>query len=81
MRAATTARPSATEALFFNEFTLFPVCETMECHTYHRSKAEALGVYSLNDESTIPNIKSTTAAIDLSAVVCAKVGTAAAKKV
>ena len=80
LKAAPTARPSVREALYLNQFTSFPGCQTMECHIYHGSKVYSLEVYSLNGESTIPNTISAATVIDLSAVVSAKVDTAAAKK-
>ena len=80
LKAAPTAGPPVREALYFDEFISFPGCQTMECHIYHGSKAQALEVYSSNGESTIPNTISAATVIDLSAVVSAKVATAAAKK-
>ena len=79
LRAASTARPSETEALFCNEFTSFPECLTKDCHMYHGNKAQALEIYNLKGKSTIPNIKPTAAVIDLSAVVCARPAVTTAK--
>ena len=72
LRPATTVRPSVTETLFTNEFTSFPGCQTMESHIYYSIKAQALEVYSSNSESTISNIKSAAAVIDLSTIACAE---------
>ena len=79
LRAASTARPSETEALFCNEFTSFPECLTKDCHMYHGNKAQALEIYNPEGKSTIPNIKPTAAIIDLSAVVCARAAVTTAK--